>query len=125
VIQHVPHEMKLGEIHVAIDRPQDTRCAQEAIVPSRMNGVEPIAQCLRPRHLQDDRRRHVAGLGDGGVVQQDVQSTARDPHVDDWHGEGIGKQPGIRGVDESPEGFRSADTKNMGLRRIARRRAKP
>jgi hypothetical protein len=57
VVEHVPGEVELGEIHVPVDRAQDAGGAQEPVVAARMNRVEPVAQVLGARDLQHDRGR--------------------------------------------------------------------
>jgi hypothetical protein len=124
VVEHVPGEVELGEIHVTIDRAQDAGGAQEAVVATGMNRVEPVAQCSGPRDLQHDRRRHVS---DAMAMAVSFSTTSSPPPATPMLMTGvsisIGQDAGIGFLDETAEGFRPAEAQDMRTRRIAFRRA--
>jgi hypothetical protein len=125
VVEHVPGEVELGEIHVTIDRAQDAGGAQEPVVAAGVHRVEPVAQVLGARDLQHDRGRGFRRHGDGPVVQHDIEPAARDAHVDDRGFDQVRQEFGIGFLDETAEGLRPAEAQDMRTRRIAFRRPEP
>jgi hypothetical protein len=72
VVEHVPDEVELREIHVLVDRAQDIGGAHEAVVAARMNSVEPVAEGLGPLDLEHDRAGGRARIDDGAIAQEYV-----------------------------------------------------
>ena len=122
--QHVPVEVELREIDLAVDRLQQRGGPDETVVPTPVHGIETVGHVLRPHDLN---HRHIClrgGLRDERVVGKSVDPRVGKAEVHTGLAD-LGLDPrGKRLFNEFAIGLRPAEKGDIGRLQPAARAAK-
>ncbi len=118
-LDQVAGEVDLGEVHLAVHRPQKRRRRDEPVIAARMHRVEPVRHVLRPGHLHNRQMRLARHVQRGAVGQIDVGAGVLAAQVRDRDAQVLFHQRREGRDDEAAIGLGPAQRDQVFARQIA------